>query len=520
MDIPAMILSPLFILMLKMLLVAGLLIGFQPKLTATNQAYMWRMGLVLLLTLPWLNSQISVIKIPLLPAFDSAAFIDTAAKTTVAQTNDLTPYNWLPLIVLVSIISVFLIIRITAQLNKIKSLSDQGNPIEFKPWLKIALESVSLLGLQRMPKIIQSTKIQSPCTWGHKQPVILLPINIQNDQQLRIILLHEMAHIKRNDWLWMMASKIASALFWCNPLLWFIHHKLINSFESACDDLVLGHDIKPSHYVETLLHFHQLNHGNVATITTAMAQANAMFVRLQNILTPQNRRHHMQPSKQKILLTTAATVLSLITVSQLTFAQANNTEKANLVPSAPQAMAAPQADKAPNSPESPAAPEAPKAETAPAAPSAVPDRQAETLPTPPLSLVRPTITTPQTPAVPAIPQDNQPNNPVPKAPTLKQINDQKLVLLTQKLPQINSQKRLELAQNLKRLEKVKSEKMQRLQTISTENKTARLQQMSAEKNLRLAALHSLKSLDEVKRSQQPLIRAEVKLTELKAAELQ
>ena len=134
-----------------------------------------------------------------------------------------------------------------------------------------------------------------PVVWGIFRPRLMLPIaaNEWSDEQLRSVLLHELAHIKRRDVLGQLLAQFACALHWFNPLVWFAAWRLHGERERACDDLVLASGVKASAYAEHLL--------NVATRLSsspwtqacglAMARHSSLHGRLSAVLSEkQNRR--------------------------------------------------------------------------------------------------------------------------------------------------------------------------------------------------------------------------------------
>ncbi len=134
-----------------------------------------------------------------------------------------------------------------------------------------------------------------PVVWGIFRPRLMLPAAAQDwsDEQLRSVLLHELAHIKRRDVLGQLLAQLACALHWFNPLVWFAAWRLHVERERACDDLVLQSGVRASAYAEHLL--------NIATGLSsspwrqacglAMTRSSSLHDRLTAVLNEkQNRR--------------------------------------------------------------------------------------------------------------------------------------------------------------------------------------------------------------------------------------
>ncbi len=325
MGLSSFLLNPMNLMIIKMGLVFMLVFMFTKfRLSATNQAWVWRLGLLFLLSLPVLSNQLNLLNIPV--AADLSPELMTSAKddlnANLAQANqadhivvDSLPPIWLPVI---AVISTLLLFKLYSQYQRLQRLTAAARPSQNPAQLKRIKQTAQSLNLKRLPTVLYSNSIQSPSTWGLFKPVILLPNQTQSD--LSIILLHEMAHIKRHDWAWMMAAKITTAIFWFNPFLWLVKNKLIASFESACDEMVLSHQIKPSVYAETLLYFHNQHRDTLSSVTTSMAQPSQMYQRLEHILNPELRSKTMQIKKQRLILLTGALTMSLVATSQLTLA--------------------------------------------------------------------------------------------------------------------------------------------------------------------------------------------------------
>jgi TonB family protein len=92
-------------------------------------------------------------------------------------------------------------------------------------------------------------------TYGWLRPRVLLPPDCEswNDDRIRIVLGHELTHIRRSDWIVQVASDAVRAVFWYNPLFWIAGARLRSESEQACDDAVLDAGVSPTDYAAHLL---------------------------------------------------------------------------------------------------------------------------------------------------------------------------------------------------------------------------------------------------------------------------
>lgn len=101
--------------------------------------------------------------------------------------------------------------------------------------------------------------LSGPATYGWWWPTILLPEDCESWSrvELRHVLWHELAHIRRGDVLWNWATAIVRMVHWWNPVFWFAHRAWIAERELACDALVLSQleENGAREYGETLLKF-------------------------------------------------------------------------------------------------------------------------------------------------------------------------------------------------------------------------------------------------------------------------
>ena len=112
------------------------------------------------------------------------------------------------------------------------------------------------VGSWRRPvRLRRSDGVTAPIMWGLFRPTILLPADADNwgEDRLRAVLLHELAHIRRNDWKSQLIAQMMCAVYWFNPLVWFMARRMRVEAERACDDYVLSSGYQSTDYAQHLV---------------------------------------------------------------------------------------------------------------------------------------------------------------------------------------------------------------------------------------------------------------------------
>ncbi len=181
-------------------------------------------------------------------AADSNRFVAQVAFIAIA--------GWLLVSVAIFIISAFRILRFHFLLRANSHLHpklSQG----------LAVDVAGQFGIRRAPGIIVSLANIAPFVWwmsGRSVIVISKQATEKlNHRDLRLIITHEMAHIKRRDHWFRWLEWIALIGHWWNPVVWWVRHHLRVSEEVACDDLVLETAAPDVHqYANSLLNMAEL----------------------------------------------------------------------------------------------------------------------------------------------------------------------------------------------------------------------------------------------------------------------
>jgi len=122
-------------------------------------------------------------------------------------------------------------------------------------WVNLVKGLSEQLHLRQSVVMLRGGRGLMPMTWGILRPRLVVPEEAGEweAQQRRLVLLHELAHVKRRDYVTQLMTRAACALYWFNPLVWIASRRIVVERERACDDLVLATGWEPSEYAEQLL---------------------------------------------------------------------------------------------------------------------------------------------------------------------------------------------------------------------------------------------------------------------------
>jgi beta-lactamase regulating signal transducer with metallopeptidase domain len=235
---------------------------------------------------------------------------------------------------------------------------------------------------RRLPRLRARLRLSSglstPATWGCLRPVVLMPDSAAawDPDAVEVALLHEAVHVTRGDWLVRTSARLACAVYWFNPLIWWATRRLAIEQEHACDDAIVANGARPSIYASHLLAIAHRATPRPAALAAALGMANRSQLeeRVMSILSD-------CPSRRVSLTATAVVaVLSLALVPTIAAIAPSAAPRAHIAATNGQAPSAAPAPAAPPAPEPAAAPApvhpAPDAPPAPHAPAVSPELRA------------------------------------------------------------------------------------------------------------------------------------------------
>jgi len=186
------------------------------------------------------------------------------------------------------------VVALLLGLARLAWLRRTSRPVRDGRWIALADDLARTLGIRRRVRLLQSAGPAMPMTWGAVRPVILLPADADTwpVERRRDVLLHELAHVQRGDFLTQLVARVACAVYWFHPLAWLAAGRLLVERERACDDHVLRAGAKPSAYATHLLEIARALRAAPATslASVSMARPAQLATRLLDVLDAKRRR--------------------------------------------------------------------------------------------------------------------------------------------------------------------------------------------------------------------------------------
>lgn len=147
-------------------------------------------------------------------------------------------------------------IQLMVGLNGVYHLRKHKTYAAGKKWDEKLAVLAEKLGLSQSVKIMQSGIAQAPMVVGHFKPLILIPLGLLtglSDAEVEAILAHELAHIKRKDYLVNLLQSFIEIVFFFNPAVLWVSQLIKTEREHCCDDLAIASVSDRKNYVQALI---------------------------------------------------------------------------------------------------------------------------------------------------------------------------------------------------------------------------------------------------------------------------
>jgi beta-lactamase regulating signal transducer with metallopeptidase domain len=149
-----------------------------------------------------------------------------------------------------------MIARAGVQVAGAERLRRSAVPVKDAHLIELLNQARKAVGLTRRVRIVVTDKLTSPAVVGLLLPTLILPLSLTTAltaEQVRFILLHELAHVRRGDYIAGLFQLLVEALLFFNPAVWWISRQMRIEREVCCDTLAVQLSGAPADYARTLV---------------------------------------------------------------------------------------------------------------------------------------------------------------------------------------------------------------------------------------------------------------------------
>jgi beta-lactamase regulating signal transducer with metallopeptidase domain len=235
----------------------------------------------------------------------------------------------LPIIVVLWLLGVMVLsLRFLGGIAYLERLKYSKNrPLEAF-WQVKMTEIKNTIGVKQSIELLESALIKVPMVVGYLKPIILLPIgtiNALSAAEVEAILAHELAHIRRNDYLINLVQSIIDVLFFYHPAVWWMSNTVRTERENCCDDLALKVTGNSLIIAKALANLEAIRMSNHQLSMAFTGNKNQLFNRISRLLG--------QPMKKnnQFLESIIAVFIIIICLTTVNYNVNANTEMATLI---------------------------------------------------------------------------------------------------------------------------------------------------------------------------------------------
>jgi bla regulator protein blaR1 len=234
---------------------------------------------------------------------------------SIAGVQTTNAMEWIALAYIIGV--TFFAFRFIISLARIQVIKKKGIANPPAHLLEMIKNLSFKLGIKQKVSLLLSSRVDIPVVFGVLKPIILMPVSAMNQlspDQLEAILIHELAHLKRNDFLFNIFQVMMETILFFNPFTWIISRLIKREREYCCDDAVVEHTTAPLPYAQALATLEAYrSETNLAMAANPGSQN--LFTRVKRIMEMKNERFRYSPATLIILLALIVASVSLLTPS-------------------------------------------------------------------------------------------------------------------------------------------------------------------------------------------------------------
>ncbi|HJU67760.1 MAG TPA: HEAT repeat domain-containing protein [Gemmatimonadaceae bacterium] len=187
-------------------------------------------------------------------------------------------------------------IRLARGWNVSRSLRTQGTAPAAAHLMAMLDRVATRLRVRRPVALLESALVQVPAVVGWLRPVILVPVSALlglPPQQLELLIAHELAHVRRYDYLVNVLQSVIETLLFYHPAVWWVSHRIREEREHCCDDLVARLCGDPHLYATALVSMERLRAEPPRLALAATGSGGSLLHRVRRLVHPGSARREL-----------------------------------------------------------------------------------------------------------------------------------------------------------------------------------------------------------------------------------
>ena len=240
----------------------------------------------------WFSAMLAIVALPFFSGYAHSPVSATHLQGGIALSSSWASY----LFAAWACIAGLLLVRLGIGLWRLRQFRDHCSDVNLARLDPAVAEVLTEFGARNRVKLCVSSDVAAPSVIGFLRPAIIFPCWLLprlSPEELKAILPHELAHLRRGDPWTNLAQKIVTALFFFHPAVWWIDNRLTLEREMACDDIVLAQTASPKAYASFLISLaEKLQNARGLELAQALVtRMHQMSLRVAQILDAERPRH-------------------------------------------------------------------------------------------------------------------------------------------------------------------------------------------------------------------------------------
>ena len=218
----------------------------------------------------------------------------------------------------------FQCLRLCSSLGYMYQIRNYKTYTPSSDWQERCRQLKRQLGISKPVYLLESGIAKVPLVVGFFKPLILLPVGLLANlpyNQVESILLHELAHIKRRDYIVNLLQSFLETIFFFNPAILWISSLIKEEREACCDAMAVQHLDSKSDYISALISFQEYAMHSPGYGLAFPGRKNSLLKRVKRIINNENKK---LTSMEKTILICGITAITIVSILSSKEAKAQN----------------------------------------------------------------------------------------------------------------------------------------------------------------------------------------------------